>query len=113
MFYCSQQPQEAKEWQAKFEKAEHDTHYINHFFVPHSIVELGPGMAEGGVEAAKRQAIYGHILMQLGFFETVESLQPPTHEALEMLDARYFLRKAQLQTWDTVRCPHSICFLCL
>ena len=102
-----------KGWLAKFGKAENDIHYINSFFVPNAIVELGPAMAEGGVTAAKRQAIYGHIVVKLGFFETVESLQPPTHEALEMLDPRYFLLKAQLQTWDTVRCPHSICLLCL
>ena len=102
MFYCSQQPQEANEWQRKFEKAEQDIHYINSFFVPDAVVELGPAMAERGVTAAKRQAIYGHIVVKLGFFETVESLQAPTHEALEMLDNRYFLMKAQLQTWDTV-----------
>ena len=99
-----------KGWLGKFGKTENDIHYINSFIVPDAIVELGPAMAEGGPTAAKRQAIYGHIVVKLGFFETVESLQAPTAESLDMLDSRYFLVKAQLQTWDMVLCPHSNCF---
>ena len=79
-----------------------NVHFINASFVPYAIVELGPAMSEGDVVAAKQQALFTQVVVKLGYFETVESFQDPTHESLEMLDNRHFLVKAQLQTWDTV-----------
>ena len=82
---------------------EQDIHYINGTFVPYAVVELGPAMAEGGVTGKRRDDLLAHVLVELGYYRNVNGFQSaPDQYTFEMQGRRYFLAKAQVQTWDAV-----------
>jgi len=82
---------------------EQDIHYINGTFVPYAVVELGPAMAEGGVTGKRRDDLLAHVLVDLGYYTSVDAFQcAPSQYTFELQGRRYFLAKVQVQTWDTV-----------
>jgi hypothetical protein len=58
---------------------EYDIHRINTTFVPYAVVDLGPTMSEGGVIGTKRENVFAHVLVQLGFYENGYFQAAPTH----------------------------------
>ncbi len=101
MFYCSKN--KVRAWAAVFQKIQLDVHHINETFVPYAVVELGPALAEGGVPGTRRDNLFAHDLVKLGYYINVKAFQSaPDQLTSEILANRYFLAKAQVQTWDAV-----------
>ncbi len=58
-----------------FKEKELDIHHINGTFVPYAVVELGPALAEGGVTGTRRDNVFVHVLVELGYYKNVKAFQ--------------------------------------